>query len=173
VYAYSDPAFAFLAKYDFEQLRRQKNDISKLVAQKKKDSKGADKCDEEIAQSKTLDEKMDELTKHRNATEKELEKQLNKIGNIVSPNVPVSKTEDDNRVVRKWGEPGDIKVSGEELGKLHHHEVMQCLDFVELERGARIAGHRGYFLKGYGVLLNQALINFGLKTLVDKGYTPV
>lgn len=41
MYAYSDliPLFC-LAKYDFEQLRRQKNDISKLVAQKKKDSKG-------------------------------------------------------------------------------------------------------------------------------------
>jgi seryl-tRNA synthetase len=116
---------------------------------------------------------MEELTKHRNATEKELEKQLNKIGNIVSPNVPVSKTEDDNRVVRKWGEPSDLKINGEELGKLHHHEVMQCLDLLEMERGARVAGHRGYYLKGYGVLLNQALINYGLKTLVDKGYTPV
>ena len=74
-YAYSDliPIYC-IAKYDFEQLRRQKNDISKLVAQKKKDSKGSEKCEEEIAQSKTLDDKMEELTKHRNATEKELEK---------------------------------------------------------------------------------------------------
>jgi seryl-tRNA synthetase len=39
---------------------------------------------------------------------------------------------------------------------------MNILDIVELERGQKIAGHRGYFLKGYGVLLNQALINYGL-----------
>ena len=38
------------------------------------------------------------------------------------------------------------------------------------ERGQKIAGHRGYFLKGYGVLLNQALINFGLKFLMKEGY---
>jgi seryl-tRNA synthetase len=39
---------------------------------------------------------------------------------------------------------------------------MQILDIVEFERGQKIAGHRGYFLKGAGVLLNQALINYGL-----------
>jgi hypothetical protein len=37
-------------------LLKQKNDISKVVAQKKKDSKGADKCEEEIAKSKEIDE---------------------------------------------------------------------------------------------------------------------
>ena len=50
---------------------------------------------------------------------------------------------------------------------------MQCLDIIELERGSRVAGHRGYFLKGLGVLLNQALINFGIKQLIQRGYTPV
>lgn len=44
---------------------------------------------------------------------------------------------------------------------------------VELERGQKISGHRGYFLKGYGVLLNQALINYGLATLLKAEYTPL
>jgi seryl-tRNA synthetase len=86
--------------------------------------------------------------------EKALNKELNKIGNIISPNVPISKNEDDNKVIRTWGTPSDLVITGEELGKLHHHEVMQCLDIIELERGSRVAGHRGYFLKGLGVLLN-------------------
>jgi seryl-tRNA synthetase len=50
---------------------------------------------------------------------------------------------------------------------------MNLLDFVELERGQKVAGHRGYFLKGYGVLLNQALVNFGLATLHKAEYTPL
>lgn len=50
---------------------------------------------------------------------------------------------------------------------------MQCLDMVEFERGAKIAGHRGYFLKGVGVLLNQALINYGLSYLSGHEYTPL
>ena len=44
---------------------------------------------------------------------------------------------------------------------------------VEFERGQKIAGHRGYFLKGFGVLLNQALINYGLTFLGNKEYTPL
>lgn len=42
-----------------------------------------------------------------------------------------------------------------------------------MERGSRVAGHRGYYLKGAGVMLNQALINFGLATLSGKDYTPI
>jgi seryl-tRNA synthetase len=137
-----------------ESSKKQKNDISKIVAQKKKDSKGQDKCEEEIAQSKALDGKIEELETTRDTLEKALNKELNKIGNIISPNVPISKNEDDNKVIRTWGTPSDLVITGEELGKLHHHEVMQCLDIIELERGSRVAGHRGYFLKGLGVLLN-------------------
>lgn len=44
---------------------------------------------------------------------------------------------------------------------------------VEFERGQNIAGHRGYFLKGPGVLLNQALINYGLTFLTSHEYTPL
>ncbi len=50
---------------------------------------------------------------------------------------------------------------------------MQLLDMVELERGQKIAGHRGYYLKGDGVLLNQALLNFGISFLRSKQYTPI
>lgn len=98
---------------------------------------------------------------------------LGSIGNIVSPIAVVSKTEDDNKVVRTFGEVNkDLKIDGSALGKLHHHEIMQCLDMCEFERGQKVAGHRGYYLKGAGVLLNQALINYGIATLMAKGYTP-
>eukprot|EP01098_Paradermamoeba_levis_P002859 TRINITY_DN1359_c0_g1_i1.p1 TRINITY_DN1359_c0_g1~~TRINITY_DN1359_c0_g1_i1.p1 ORF type:complete len:298 (+),score=126.05 TRINITY_DN1359_c0_g1_i1:563-1456(+) len=41
----------------------------------------------------------------------------------------------------------------------------------DAEAGSNVAGHRGYFLKGPGVILNQALINYGLSFLAKKGYT--
>jgi seryl-tRNA synthetase len=50
---------------------------------------------------------------------------------------------------------------------------MNLIDMVDLERGQKVAGHRGYFLKGVGVLLNQALINFGISTLYKNEYTPL
>mmetsp|Transcript_46081 Transcript_46081/g.33866 ORF Transcript_46081/g.33866 Transcript_46081/m.33866 type:complete len:141 (+) Transcript_46081:325-747(+) len=96
---------------------------------------------------------------------------LNKIGNPIAPDVVISKNEDDNAVVSTWGVPSTIQVDGKTLGRLHHHEIMQILDMVELERGQKIAGHRGYFLKGPGVLMNQALINFGISFLTKYNYT--
>ena len=50
---------------------------------------------------------------------------------------------------------------------------MECLDICEFERGQKVAGHRGFYLKGAGVLLNQALINYGLSFLTSKKYTPI
>jgi seryl-tRNA synthetase len=47
------------------------------------------------------------------------------------------------------------------------------LDGYESERGVKVVGHRGYFLKQWGVFLNQALINYGLEFLSSKGYTPL
>jgi seryl-tRNA synthetase len=48
------------AKYALDGLNMQKNKISKIVADKKKSSKGQDKCEDEIAESKTLDAKIEE-----------------------------------------------------------------------------------------------------------------
>lgn len=103
-----------------------------------------------------------------------LDQKLNLIGNIVGPDVIISKTEDDNKVVRTFGEiPKDLIVDGKTLGKMHHHEIMQCMGILEMDRGQRVAGHRGYYLKGAGVLLNQALINYGLATLTKNEYTAI
>lgn len=76
------------------------------------------------------------------------------IGNVLSEKVPVFKDEDNNEVVHEWGKVPDIEVDGKTLGKLHHHEIMDLLNIVELERGAKVAGHRAYYLKGMGVFLN-------------------
>ena len=92
----------------------------------------------------------------------------------MSDKVIISKDEANNKVERTWGTPNkDLVVDGETLGKLHHHEIMQCLDILEMQAGSKVAGHRGFYLKGMGVLLNQALINYGLATLIKKDYTPI
>lgn len=89
----------------------------------------------------------DELTHLR-------DKKIGLIGNLVYSDVPISKNEEENLVTSTWGSIPELKVDGRTLGHLHHHEIMECLDMVEFERGQKIAGHRGYFLKGNGVLLN-------------------
>ena len=52
-----------------------------------------------------------------------------------------------------------------------HHELLWMIDGYEPERGRRVAGHRGYFLKGNAVVLNQALIMYAMQWNRDRGFT--
>jgi len=90
------------------------------------------------------------------------------VGNLVHQSVPVSLDEANNELIRTWGTPR------EKTDKLlHHHHLLHMIDGYEPDVGAEVAGHRGYYLKGFGILLNQALINYGLQFLTARGYTPV
>nr|CAN77028.1 hypothetical protein VITISV_015339 [Vitis vinifera] len=94
-----------------------------------------------------------------------LNSKLEIIGNLVHDSVPVSNDEANNAVIRSWGEK---KVEP----KLKNHvELVELLGIADLKKGANIAGGRGFYLKGDGVRLNQALINFGLDFLEKRGYT--
>lgn len=91
---------------------------------------------------------------------KEINALVGKVGNLVHESVPISNNEDDNKVLKKWGEIKEMKINSTK-GFCHHHEIMAMIDGYDPKRGSKIAGHRGYFLKGYGQLLNMALINYG------------
>ena len=52
-----------------------------------------------------------------------------------------------------------------------HHELLWMIDGYEPERGTRVAGHRGYFLKGNAVLLNQAIIMYAMHWNNQRGFT--
>ena len=88
--------------------------------------------------------------------------------NELDPTVPVSKDEAANAIVASAGVP---RPQSAEL--LHHHELLYMIDGYEPERGVGVAGHRAYFLKGVGLLLNQALINYGLAFLERRAYVPL
>lgn len=99
-----------------------------------------------------------------------MKKRINTVGNIVHDTVPVSNNEDNNVVQRTWTPEG---VTVEKKAVLSHHEVLLRIDGYDPERGVKVVGHRGYFLRQWGVFLNQALINYGLSFLAEKGYTPL
>lgn len=72
-----------------------------------------------------------------------------------------------NVVVKTFGKPR------QEDGLFNHVDLIQLLDIVDMEKGVEVAGSRGYFLKGVGVLLNQALINFALQFAFKRDFMPV
>ncbi|KRZ26581.1 Serine--tRNA ligase, cytoplasmic, partial [Trichinella pseudospiralis] len=93
-------------------------------------------------------------------------KALSQIGNLVHNSVPVSENEDDNEIVRTWGELNVRK-------KYSQVDLGIMVDGYDSERGCSVAGSRGYFLKGPLVFLEQALIQLAIHMLFKKKYTPL
>lgn len=103
--------------------------------------------------------------------EKERDAALKQIGNLLHHTVPVEKDEEHNRVERMFPPSGEIpKLPGKGLT---HVDLLHMIDGVEYARGVSTAGSRGYFLKGPGVMLNFALIQYALKFLTERGYTAI
>eukprot|EP00121_Abeoforma_whisleri_P005559 Awhi_evm1s5039 len=88
------------------------------------------------------------------------------VGNIVHDSVPVDDDEVNNEVYKTFGDCSTEK-------KYSHRDLIVMIDGVDLERGSIVAGGRGYYLKGAAVMLENALINYGLQLLYGKGYTPI
>ncbi|EER95330.1 hypothetical protein BDA96_01G499700 [Sorghum bicolor] len=153
-------------QFDLDKIRQELNATSKKIGKLK-----ASKQEEE---AKKLMESTDEIKKRLAAKEVEvqeakstLDAKVTTIGNIVHDSVPVSDDEANNKIVRTFGE----KRVEENLK--NHVDLCRMLDIVALEKGADVAGGRGFYLKGDGVFLNQALINFGLAFLRKRGFEPM
>jgi seryl-tRNA synthetase len=143
-------------------LKKDRNAIQKQVGIKKK---AKEECDDMVAQIKSLDAEILKAEADVEVLKKVVDGLVNKIGNIVDDSVPVSKDEDaDNLVVKRWGTPRDP------AGLLNHHDLLWRIGGYEPERGVAVAGHRGYFLRDAGVLLNQAFINYGISFLRSRKY---
>ncbi|TFK75690.1 seryl-tRNA synthetase [Pluteus cervinus] len=159
-------------KMDFEinGLRKQVNEVQKNISAKKKAKEPADDL---VAAKKKIDEEVEVKKKQAKDFEVEMRKKASNVGNIVNKDVPVSLTEDDNVTLRMWHPVGEAAEPAQREGILPHHEVLLRLDAMDLDRGAKIAGHRGYFLTNDGIDLNQALISYGLDFLRKKGYKKI
>lgn len=91
---------------------------------------------------------------------------LKEIGNMLHESCIVSNDEDENGIVRTFGETGTKK-------KYSHVDLVVMIDGADYERGSVTAGGRGYYLKGPLVYLEQALINHAMNMLHGKGYIPL
>ncbi|KAL1842501.1 hypothetical protein VTJ49DRAFT_5107 [Mycothermus thermophilus] len=155
--------------YAATQINAKINEVQKQIGPKKKACAKEDVTDL-LKQKADLEKERKDLLALAAEKEKLLKAKVKTIGNIVHESVPVSDNEDNNRVERTWAPEG---VAFEKRDVLSHHEVLDRLDGYDPERGVKVVGHRGYFLRRWGVFLNQALINYGLEFLNERGYIPL
>jgi len=159
------------AQYNLDQKNKEGNDVQKEITEKKKASKGADKCEALLKKKTGIEKEAEDLKKVVEDVADRRNKKLHGIGNLVHDSVPVSQDEDkDNKVTATWGVPRSFEAAYQTDGFRPHFELLEMIDAVEFEAGRDVAGNRGYFLSGPGVLLNQAIINYGLAFLTQRGY---
>ena len=153
----------FITKTD--ELRKKKNQVALNISEKKK--KGED-ISEDLAKMKSVSEELSKLEVEQNNIEKKYLKLATSIPNLIHESVPIGEDEESNKEIKKWGNipEFDFKIKD-------HIDISEDLDLVDLERAAKVAGARFYYLKNDLVRLNQALINFGLDFLREKGYSAV
>jgi len=159
-------------KKGFEEntLSKQINEIQKQIGAKKKAKENADEL---VANKKTLDAQLEAMKKATKEYEQEMRKKASTVGNIIAKDVPISQTEDENVTLRTWHPDGPNAQVEKKTDIMPHHEVLLRLDAMDLDRGAKVAGHRGYFLTDDGVDLNQALISYALDFLRGRGYKKI
>jgi len=162
------------ARFELNEAQKALGLIGKEIGAVHRAKKTGGEADEgklaSLMEQKAAKEKEIEALSAREAElDKEVRRLVGTVGNIVHESVPVSADEADNREERVWGEKTQHPQGVEK--PLHHHELLAMIDGADTERGVKVAGHRAYFLKGWGVKLNQALINYGQAFLEERGYT--
>ena len=151
----------FILKTD--ELRKKKNQIASAISQKKKSSEDTSSI---LAEMKNISEELTKLEASQEEIEKKYSSLALTIPNLIHESVPVGKDETANREIKKWGKipEFDFKIND-------HIDISENLDLVDLERAAKVAGARFYYLKNDLVRLNQSLIHYALDFLAEKNYS--
>jgi seryl-tRNA synthetase len=153
----------FIIKTD--ELRKNKNQVALEISQKKKAGEDASSI---LAKMKNISNELTKFELEQESIENKYSKLAMTIPNLVHESVPVGVDESANKEIRKWGKIPDFDFKIKD-----HIEISENLDLVDLERAAKVAGARFYYLKNDLVRLNQSLIHYGLDFLAKKEYSLV
>jgi seryl-tRNA synthetase len=148
-----------------EQRRQYLSDIEMVRAERNKlaeSTQGQKPSDEQTEHGKHLKQHLSDCEAKLKPIEEEYEKLLALVPNPAFDDVPVG-GEDASLEVAKWGDQA--------TGAKDHLDFATERDWVDFERGAKVAGTKFYFLKNDLARLELALTQFGLNFLLQKGFT--
>lgn len=147
---------------EMDLLRSKRNENADLLKDPKK------RTDALISEGRELKDKVAALEKEQSVVLAEYEDLMVKVPNIPSEDTPIGKDESENVEVYKWGEPTKF-----DFKPKTYMELVESLDLVDIERGAKVGGYRGYYLKNEAVMLQMGLMMHALTKLISKGFVPI
>lgn len=138
-----------------DELRTRRNQIATQM-------KGGKPAPALIDEGKQLKIELAKREEYLRSAEMEVDTLLAQVPNIIFADVPLG-GEEDSVEIKRWGE--------QKTGAIDHLDFALKRDWVDFERGARVAGSKFYYLKGDLALLENAITQFALNFLVQKGFT--
>ena len=146
-----------------EERRNVLKQIEDLRATRNSGSKGKP-SPEEIEKMKAVGEEIKKLEETQVGVEASYRELLMQVPNLTHPETPIGGEDEFKVVFEKPATPFAFIPKD-------HEALMLDLDMIDFERGAKVVGSKFYFCKNDLVLLNQAIINYGLNVISKHGYT--
>ncbi|EOQ89392.1 serine--tRNA ligase [Leptospira yanagawae serovar Saopaulo str. Sao Paulo = ATCC 700523] len=150
-------------KLEVEELRAERNRVSKEIGIQK--SQGKDIT--EISNSmKGVGDRIKAIEEELTKEEESLHELNLGFPNLLDPSVPEGKSEEDNVLIRQWGEIPKLSFEAKT-----HFDIGERLGIFDFERGVKLSGARFYTYRGLGAKLERALMNLMLDTHTsENGY---
>ncbi len=146
-----------------EQLKSERNIATKSIADKKKNGEDATTA---INQMRLVSDKIKALDQELKQIDEDISDKLLFIPNVYHDSVPIGQTEDDNELVRVWG--NKVKF---DYTPLTHLELSEKYNLFDFKRATKMSGSGFPLYRGVGAKLERALINFMLNYHVEEhGY---
>ncbi len=144
-----------------DQLRAKRNELAQA-------QKAGKPTPTKIKEGKQIKEEIVELEKEFKLVDDQFSDLMIKVPTIPSPDTPIGKDENDNQVIGEWGE-----IPKFDFKPKTHIELGKELNILDLEKGAKVSGYRGYYLKNEGAVLVMALMHYAFEKMISRGYQPM
>jgi seryl-tRNA synthetase len=151
---------------EVENMKAKQNKASKQVPLLKKEGKDVTAILQEM---KELSEKVKILDGQVKEIDEKIEVELLNIPNTPNPHITIGASDEDNKEIRRWGEPRkfDFELKA-------HWDLGVDLNILDFERATKITGTRFSMFKGPGAKLERALIAYMLdKHTSEHGFTEI
>jgi len=145
---------------ELDNLRSLRNKISQEIGKKVGQEK-----ENLIKEAKEIKEKIEKIEEEFKNIEKELYQRLWQLPNFLSPKAPRGKDENDNIEIKRWGEIKKFNFTPKD-----HLDLGIMNDLLDFERGSKVTGSNFYYLKNEAVILEFALMQMVIDTLVPEGF---
>ncbi|MFC1623056.1 serine--tRNA ligase [Patescibacteria group bacterium] len=146
---------------EIEELQAKRNKINEEIAT-------ADDKQAVIEKGKKIKDQIAELEPEYKKVKREFDELMVQVPTVPAEDTPEGKSDEDNVEIDRHGEIPEF-----DFEVKNHIEIGKDLDILDLEKGAKVGGYRGYYLKNEGVSLVMATMMYAVNKMIEKGFGPM